>query len=262
MRYFDMFLAKAGKYEACGVFNFKHLLLILITGACVWHALKKTRKKSKEEIKNIIKYSTVILWVFEVLRIAFRMVKGNITAFESYLPLYYCSLLLYAGLLSSFAKGKFKRIGDIFLATGGIIGGVIFILFPSTTLPTYPMMHFMSLHSFVYHGTMIYIGILINITNYVEYDKSDIMYYARLVGTLCVVALFVNHITGSNLMFISREFPGVFGKVAGSLSGRLYTPMMVAIHMFAPFYAVCAIKDLMVKRVLHLLEVESKFVRN
>lgn len=261
MRYFDIFLAEQGKYEACGMFNFKHLILIILTCIGVWNALKKTSQKSKDEIQKKIKKCTIVLWIFEIFRIGFRLFRGGASHPESYLPLYYCSLLLYSGIFSSFTKGKLKKTGDIFLATGGIIGGVIFLLFPSTSLPSYPMMHFMSLHSFLYHGVMVYLGILLNITNYIEYNKNDVRYYARLVGTMCLVVLFVNHFAGSNLMFISEQFPGVLGEVANALFGRLYTPIMVAIHMFLPFYAVCAVKDFMIKRILFLLSGDSKLYK-
>ena len=69
-------------------------------------------------------------------------------------------MLIYAGLLSSFGKGKVRRIGDVFLATGSIVGGIVFVLFPTTSIPSYPIFHFISLHSFFFHGTMIYLGLL------------------------------------------------------------------------------------------------------
>ena len=53
---------------------------------------------------------------------------------------------------------------------------------------------------------MIYIGILVNKTEYIEVKKEDIKYFAGLVGVVCILALIVNNIFDSNLMFISQNF--------------------------------------------------------
>ncbi len=50
--------------------------------------------------------------------------------------------LLYAGLLSSFGKGVLKRIGDVSLATGAIVGGIVFYnlsIYKFTFLSCFPL---------------------------------------------------------------------------------------------------------------------------
>ena len=160
-----MFFAKPGEYKACGLFTTQHFELIAITIIVIVIALKNTVNKTKEEIRNIIKRCTIIMWILEIVIIAFKLSTGDVKNLNNYVPLYYCSLLLYAGILSSFCKGTLKRVGDVFLSTGGIIGGLVFIILPTTSLPAYPMLHIVSLHSFFFHGTMIYLGLLMNITN-------------------------------------------------------------------------------------------------
>ena len=145
---------------------------------------------------------------------------------------------MYAGLLSSFAKGKLKRVGDVFLATGSIIGGVIFIIYPSTSLLEYPAFHFLSIHSFIFHGVMIYLGILVNKTEYIELEKEDIKYFASLVGIMCCVALVVNNIFDSNLMFISQSSNITPIKMLYKLTnGTFLFSFIIAIgQMTIPFY--------------------------
>ena len=154
------------------------------------------------------------------------------------MPLYYCSLLLYAGFLSSFTRGHFRRAGDVFLATGSIVGGLVFILFPTTSLPTYPAFHFISIHSFFFHGTMVYLTLLINKTHYIELEKKDIIYFASLVGIICLLALIVNAEFNSNLMFISKNFPNTPIEFIYDATGRWFTPLMILGQMFLPFYVV------------------------
>lgn len=238
-----MFFARPNEYEPCGIFTTKHFILIILTIVAISIALKKTVHKSKEEVHKIIKKLTIIIWILEFVRIGFNLYIGNVHNVNEYMPLYYCSLLLYAGLMSSFGKGKIKRIGDAFLATGGIIGGIVFIIMPTTSLPTYPMLHFISLHSFLYHGTMVYIGLLINATNYIELELKDIIYFAELVGGICIIALIINNIFDGNLMFISKDFPGTPLTILYHLTGKLFTPIMIIAQMTLPFLVVYSVEN-------------------
>lgn len=243
-----MFFAKAGEYEPCGIFTVQHFELIFITILGIIFALKNTVNKTKEEVKQIIKRCTIVMWILEVIMIIFKLCTGDVRNLNNYVPLYYCSLLLYAGLLSSFGKGKVKRMGDVFLATGGIIGGLVFIILPTTSLPAYPMLHMVSLHSFLFHGTMIYLGLLIDITKYIELQASDIKYFATLVGIVCVLASFINKKFGSNLMFISQNFPGMPIEIIYNATGKFYTLVMSLAQMTLPFYVVYGIIELVNKK--------------
>ncbi len=242
-----MFFAKAGKYEPCRLFSFGHFSLIIITIICVIIALKKTVHKSKEEVFKIIRGLTITIWILEICKICFNMQTFKIYNVKEWVPLYYCSLLLYAGLLSSFTNGKFKRAGDVFIATGAIIGGIIFIIFPTTSLPTYPAFHFISFHSFFFHGAMVYLTILVNITNYVEIGMKDIIYFGFLVGVICIAALILNIRYDSNLMFISKNFPKTPIEPLYNMTGNLFTPLMIIGQMTLPFCIVYLVTKIMKK---------------
>ena len=171
-----------GEYEPCGIFTTDHFILIGITIISIIIALKFTSNKSKEKVHSIIKKITIIMCILEVVKISFNLQQNSFRDVNTYMPLYYCSILLYAGLLSSFGKGALKRAGDVCLATGSVIGGIVFIIYPSTSLPMYPAFHFLSIHSFLFHGTMIYLGILINKTQYIELEQNDIKYFASVIN--------------------------------------------------------------------------------
>lgn len=239
-----MLFANPGEYKPCGIFTKGHFGLIIVTVLGIIIALKKTINKTKDEVSKIIKRCTIVMWIFEVIIIAFKLCTGDPRNVNNYVPLYYCSLLLYAGLLSSFAKGKLKRTGDVFLATGGIVGGVIFFILPTTSLPAYPVFHIVSLHSFLFHGIMVYLGLLINITHYIDIVAVDIKYYVVLVGIVCVCAYIINNIFDSNLMFISKNFPGTPLEIIYNLTGPFYTIVTSVVQMTLPFYAIYGIKKL------------------
>lgn len=250
-----MFLSKPGEYSPCGMFTIGHLILAIVTFIGIIIALKFTL--NKKDIKRIIKSCTIFVWICEIIIISFKIYATGTKDLNQYVPLYYCSLLLYAGGFSSFGKGKLKRTGDVFLATGAIAGGLIFILFPSTSLPTYPMQHLVSIHSFIFHGIMLYLGILVNLTNYIELNKKDIIYYSTLIGIICIIAYIVNTIFGSNLMFISKNFPGTFIEIIYNLTGKLFTPIMILAQMFLPFYAtygIIKLKNILSNKKLKIIQ--------
>ena len=236
-----MFFSKPGDYKACGLFSLEHFFLLFATLVCVAIALKKTVHKSKNEVYKIIKKLTIAVWILEIVKILYTVGYLKLTDVKEWLPLYYCSLLLYASFLSSFTKGTFKRMGDVFLATGSLVGGIVFILLPTTSLPKYPAFHFISIHSFFFHGVMVYLTILINKTHYIELEKQDVMYFASLVGIICLLALVVNLEFNSNLMFISENFPHTPIEIIYKLTGRYFTPLMILGQMFLPFFAVYGI---------------------
>lgn len=248
-----MFFAKPGKYEACGIFSKGHFILFLSMIIIVFIALYMTNKKSKEKVQKIIKNCTIFLWVLEVIKIVFNLLIGNISKPNSYIPLYYCSLILYTGLFSSFGKGIIKRIGDIFLATGAIIAGLCFAIIPSTSLTIYPLFHYISIQSFILHGIMIYIGLLVNITNYVEYDKKDFKYYFLLIIIIGISAYLVNCILGTNLMFVSKNYPGTPIEIIYNLSGKFYPVVSILAQAIIPFFLVIGTKDFINNRLNKML---------
>ena len=251
-----------GEYEPCGIFTTDHFILIGITIISIIIALKFTSNKSKEKVHSIIKKITIIMCILEVVKISFSLQQNSFRDVNTYMPLYYCSILLYAGLLSSFGKGALKRAGDVCLATGSVIGGIVFIIYPSTSLPMYPAFHFLSIHSFLFHGTMIYLGILINKTQYIELEQNDIKYFASVIGIMSIVALIINKLFNGNLMFISNNFPGTPIEILYDITngGIMYTLIMVLAQMTLPFYITYVIiKKIQSVRNLSELKEQSSF---
>lgn len=89
-----MLFAYPGEYEPCGLFTIDHFKLMIITIIGIVIALKNTINKSKEEVKQIIKKCTILIWFLEIIVIAFKLRTGDIKNVNNYVPLYYCSLLL------------------------------------------------------------------------------------------------------------------------------------------------------------------------
>lgn len=231
-----MFFAKPGEYEATGLYSIGHLTLLAITIIGVAILSIKTKEKNQKQVRKTIQIITIAIWILEIIKIIFNLAIGNKKNVNNYIPLYFCSMNLYAGILSGFCKGKLKHLGDVFIATGGLIAGIVFILFPNTSLTIYPAFHYISIQSFVYHGAMIYLGILLNITGYVKIEVKDIIYYAGFVLAIEIIALCFNLIFDSNLMFISKDYPGTPIHLLYKLTGALFTPFVIIAQATIPFY--------------------------
>lgn len=231
-----MLFKNANQVTPCGLFSIGHLILFTITIISVLIVLKRTKNIKPDKVKEIIRKSTVILWTLEIIKIIFNIKNYGFKEVNKYVPLYFCSLILYAGIFSGFCKGILKKAGDIFLSTGGIVAGMFFLISPLTSLTTYPAIHFISLHSFLLHGTMVYIGLLMLITGYVKIEKNDIVYYSLLITIISVIAYIVNEFCGSNLMFISQNYPGTFIEIIYDISGNLFPLVMTTVQATLPFY--------------------------
>ncbi len=225
----------------CGVFSTGHFIMLAITIFCIVIALKYTKNMKKENVKKLIQISTIFLWALEIIKIIFNVTNYGFSAVNKYIPLYFCSLILYAGIFSGFCKGKLQRVGDVFLSTGGIIAGLIFLLYPLTSLTTYPAIHFISIHSFVLHGIMVYLGILMLITKYIKIEKKDIIYYFSLIVIISLIAYIVNIFCDSNLMFVSQNYPGTFIEIVYNITGPIFPIFMIVAQATLPFYIVYGI---------------------
>lgn len=241
-----MFFAAPGKYEPCQMYSIGHLILFLITVVGIIIALHFTKHCKDNSVRKIIKISILMLWVLETIKIAFNFAVGNSKNPNNYIPLYYCSIILYAGIFSAFGKGNLKRAGDVFIATGAIVGGGFFLACPNTSLTMYPAFHYISIQSFIFHGTMVYLGILVNITNYVKTNLIDIVYYASMLTIMLVISYIVNKVLDTNFMFISKDFPNTPVSVIYRSTGKAFTVIMSVLQIVIPFSLVYGIRNIII----------------
>lgn len=239
-----MLFKSANEVIPCGMFSIEHFILLAITTISVAIALKFTKNIEKDKVKKIIRKTTIFLWILEIIKIIFNIKNYGFNEVNKYVPLYFCSLILYAGIFSGYCKGTLKKMGDVFLSTGGIIAGLIFLIYPLTSLTSYPMLHYISLHSFVLHGIMVYIGLLMLITRYTTIEKRDIIYYSTIIVIISAIAYVVNLKYGSNLMFISENYPGTYIDIIYNNTGRFFTLFMTIAQSTMPFYTVYGIYNL------------------
>lgn len=236
------FFSKSGEVAPYEMFSFTHMVMLSLCILALFFMLNKTRGASQKQVKRIVKGSAYILWALEFLKIIFNLFSGNADEPNTYIPLYFCSITLYAAVLSGWAKGyTAKRIGDVFLVVGGIIGGAVYIFMPTTTAGVYPAFHFITIQSYILHTVMIFLGELYIVTDYIKLRLKDIIYYASTVSVISLIAWVFNYFFDSNLMFVSKDFPGTLVGVLYDLTGRFFPLAITFIQAVPPFYLIYGI---------------------
>lgn len=240
-----MFFCVPYSVPPAGLFGAGHFLLLFATLALLFAALYLSRATSSRGVRRVLRVVTLALWALELFKILFVLLRTGSRNPNDFVPLYYCSITLYAGVLSSLGKGKWQRAGDCFLATAGLVGGAVFLIFPTSTLLQYPAWHVLSCHSFLLHGLMVYLGVLLMMRGVYRPVLRDILYPAVILSLVCALALAFNAcfdaVFGTrvaNLMFLSKNTPGTPLALLWRVTGRFYTPIMWIGQAFLPFLLV------------------------
>ena len=250
------FFAPPDVHAPAGLFGASHLVLFTLAALLIWGACRASRRLDAHGVRRVIRAATLALWVSEGVKIAFVLLVVRTRNPNEYVPLYYCSITLYAGLFSSLSRGVWRRVGDAFLATGGLVGGAVFLCVPLTSLSRYPAWHFISLHSFFLHALMVYLGLLLFQSGVYRARAREMLYNGGLVSVTCAVALWFNarydalHPDAplANLMFISKDFPGTPISLVYHLCGPLYSVVAWLGQAFLPFLAVYAVQRAILSR--------------
>lgn len=189
------------------------LLAIVIVGAILVH------KKEK-----VIKPLFIILWatvtVFEVVKITWESTTGNTVRLEvaGILPLYPCSIFMYAMPFAIWGKGKWKRIGCGYVCTLGLLGASVNFFYPMTVLYRYSIISFSAMHSMIYHAVMLFTCLTMLLSGYHRYTRVksvwDLFLPAVPTLILSIPANIVNYTVGADYMFFrgtSAFLPAIFG---------------------------------------------------
>lgn len=152
--------------------------------------LFKLRKSSKEKVKKIIRETSIFLLLFYIAKTtweSFYDIKLTGAFNTGLLPFDTCSIIMLAGIIAGFAKGKIAKMAQCWLTTGGVVGGIATMLFLNA-FKYYPFFSFGAFYSMIWHFLMVFIGLLLIITEYV-----DIKYVSVLYGYVfhLIISLFV-----------------------------------------------------------------------
>lgn len=177
--------------------------IALIVLTCVF-----LHKKKEQTIKTVFAVLWATLAVAEIVKITWETCCGAVVTFEwgGNLPLYPCSIFLYAMPFAIWGKGRVRYAACGYVCSLGILGGAINFIYPANILSNYSCISFAGFHTLFYHGVMVLCAVLMLITGYHSYTRVTKAYELLLPAipalAVSVIANLVNFSPiGSDYMF-------------------------------------------------------------
>lgn len=232
MKYYNLFLSfidENGVGSFRGMFSIDHLIFTILGFVALALLLYFSRNFTKEKVEKTVKIIFYVVAILEVLKIVWNLVFRTDKSMNNWVPLYFCSLFIYASGMFTYGKGVIKDTGILWTVYGQVIGGIVFLLYPSSSIGIHPLIHVLSIHSWIYHVLASYTGLLLLITGYykigdkLKTKKEFLIYFISVIIIEIIVYIF-NLIFNTNLMFINN--PGVVA------------PLELVVKVFGIFYPI------------------------
>ena len=217
-------------------FIFSAIVLALVIVLAVWVG----KKASKKTIKTVFTVVWIIAVVWEVVKIAWESLSGKTVSFEvgGVLPLYPCSVFMYAMPFAMWGKGKVRYSACGYVCTIGLIGAAVNFFYPATILPNYSCLSFAGFHTFFYHGTMMFCCIVMLLSGYHRYNRVKTWWQPFLAAIplliLSIPANIVNYspINADYMFFKCHIDP--FKTILGGLDDWLTTVLFYVAYTIIP----------------------------
>lgn len=217
------------------------VLAIVIVGAIY------VGKRGEKTVKKVF----IVLWaavtVLEVVKIVWESTTGKTVGVEltGVLPLYPCSVFMYAMPFAIWGKDWLRKAGCGYVCTIGFIGGSVNFFYPATILPTYSCISFAGFHTFFYHGTMLFACLTMLISGYHRYTATKWWECLLAAIPLLVVSIPANIVNfsaiNSDYMFFkcnSFLFYDLFGQMSDVESTLMFYVFYTVIPamFYLPYY--------------------------
>ncbi|MBQ1812884.1 MAG: YwaF family protein [Bacilli bacterium] len=227
--------------------GFAQKLYLIISVILMVILLVSLRKSSKEKVLKIIRGISIFLILFYIGKTTWESVydiKLSGSFNTGLLPFDTCSIPMLAGLIAGFGKGKLKKYAECWLCTGGIVGGFATMLFLNA-FKYYPFLSFGAFYSMIWHFLMVFLGLLLIVTNYVDTDFKTVLngYIFHVIISLIVIP--IDFIFNFDFM-LYKDLGGVpiFEGIASKLTSmnlQLLNPILMFILYFIAFNIVVMI---------------------
>ncbi len=197
------------------LFGGAHLAVLGLMGLWTLAVLWWLRRQSREAQNRVMRVTAGVMLGLEVLK---NFILGAVGAFSiGYLPLHLCSIAMFVCLYQG-AHPNSARCGQI-LYSVCFPGALCALLFPDWTM--FPLLHFQSLHSFLYHTLLVQLSLAPLVTGRI---RPGLRQVPLSMGFLIAVAIPVGVLNGwlhTNYMFLRRPSAGSPLELLGAIPGRL-----------------------------------------
>ena len=213
--------------RAWGAFHALFFFIGIPLAILLAFALRKISQKTEKRLFLTVGIALIISEIFKQL--AFTAIKGAYRF--DLIPLQLCSIPMYLCILiPMLPNGKLERSMRTFTATFGLMGGVASYIAPGTMCREWLEL---TLHSFLWHLTLIFLGFYIFFSHNTKIQKYDFLGAEILYLSLCAIAFGINllcfNASGEpvNMFYIGpkpsdlpicREITARFGVAVNSIS--------------------------------------------
>ena len=189
------------------------LALVIGLAILVW------KKGSDKTVKTVFIALWITLVTLEVTKILWETYSGATVNFEVFgmMPLYPCSIMMYALPFAIWGNGVVKKCAYGYVCTLGLLGATANFFYPATILPNYSAISFAGFHTFFYHGTMMFIALVVLLKKYHSYEATswkELIYPSIPTLIISVPVVIIDYALKVDYMWFrgtSMFFPAIFG---------------------------------------------------
>ncbi len=229
-------------------------LFLVVSLAVLVLLLTLLRKTPEEKARRIVGWLGVFLTALyagkTIWESCYDIARSG--AFNTgLLPLDLCSLIMPAGILTGFGRGKVRQMAAAWVSTGGILGGLATMV-QLNALRYYPMLSFGALYSMLWHFLMVFMGALLCVTASSRPGPDRVLHGFRFHLLFSALVIPVDYLYGFDFMFY-REMSGLplLSGVAASLAQHrmaLLTPVLMLMVYFAMYCLIAGMTALIGNR--------------
>ena len=169
-------------------------------------------KKDEKIIRRVFLFVWAFLTVWETVKIVWETYSGKEVSFESagILPLYPCSIFLYAMPLCIWGNSLLRYMGCGYVCSLGLLGGAINFFYPANVLNNYSCISFAGFHTLIFHASIVFCVIVMLESGYHSYKKATKAWHLLLPAVPALAVSIVANIVNfspidSDYMFFKLE---------------------------------------------------------
>lgn len=211
------------------LFNLEHILFIIIASIVIILIAVLLRKIKHEKLKVIFIVFWIIQTSLEVIKIIWYTVAHKHFFAEYIIPIHICSMYMYVMPFVIWGKGKVKTAALSFMATFGLLGGLVNFFIPSV-LSDFPILSFGGFHSMFFHFIMVLTAVLMWTTGFYKPKIKDAFYSFLTLLIFSVPVIILDKVTGFDYMFYNGGFGTPLTILSSLMHPTLWTFVLLILY--------------------------------